>query len=247
MTQALAVCALQLRLLLRQRAILGIVAVWVLQLAILYQVGERGRLVAFQINILVADILVVAMAGGLIADDATLGTFPFLLSHAIDRSAFLIGKLVCVVLLVFVCVECAQAATLFVPSAVVTARGARGASFLQVSTLCAARIVALAAVTAWMSVTLSNRYLVAIGALSYCYGAEVVLHLVLQPESLGLRIVESLLPWRHSFDVAAIGAFSGALEVNRLMVVIAQPLVWTGLFGALSLRILRRRDLRADV
>jgi hypothetical protein len=70
---------------------------------------------------------------------------------------------------------------------------------------------------------------------------------VLQPESLGLRIVESLLPWRHSFDVAAIGAFSGALEVNRLMVVIAQPLVWTGLFGALSLRILRRRDLRADV
>jgi ABC-type transport system involved in multi-copper enzyme maturation permease subunit len=249
MAQTLAIARLQLTLLSRKRFILALVALWLIRLVFVLELGRSGVSLPLLLpSLYLADLLVVVMACGLVADDAERGTFPFVLSHGIDRRTFLTGKLLPVVALAIAFSILAHAATLILLPAPKLG-GVAGASgrLVLASGLSLVRILVVTAVTAWMAVLFTNRYVASIAALAYIYGLSWLLQSVLSPASPGVWLAESLLPWRDSFDRAAAGLLSGSVSPGTIAVSAAQPLVYAVLFGVLAERSLSQRDLaRAD-
>lgn len=248
MPQTLGIAGLQLKLLLRKRVILALVTVWIIQALLAVQLGSGVVLRLLLPTLLVADLLVIVMACGMIADDADQGTFPFVLSHGIERRTFLAGKLLPIVALALVFSALAHAATLLVvrsaqPTSVTLIVG----QLALASGVSLVRILIVGAVTAFMAVVLTNRYLAAVASLAYIYGLGVLLRSVLSPQSPGVWLAESLLPWRDNFDRLAVGLFSSKVAAGTLAASIAQPLLYAIILGALAVVILHRRDLtRAD-
>jgi hypothetical protein len=249
-SQTLGIAGLQLKLLSRKRFILALVTVWLIRLVLVLEMGRSGgpALPLLLPSFYVTDLLVIVMACGLIADDADYGTFPFVLSHGIDRRTFLAGKLLPVVVLALAFAALAHTATLLMmPSGEATGVAVAAGRLAMASGLSLVRILVVGAVTAWMAVTFTNRYVASIGTLLYVYGLASLLQALLTPQSPGVWIAESFLPWRDSFDRAAAGLFSGGIAAGTLVTSAIQPLIYAALFGALALRALGRRDLaRAD-
>lgn len=250
MPQTLAIAGLQLKLLSRKRFILALVTVWLIRVVLVMELGRSGVSLPLLIpSLYITDLLVIVMACGLIADDAEQGTFPFVLSHGLDRRTFLLGKLLPVVVLAVVFSTLAHTATLVMMRSGDAASVPAAAGRLVIASgLSLVRILVVAAVTAWMAVMFTNRYLASIGALLYVYGLAYVLQSILSPGSPGVWLAESVLPWRDSFDRAAAGLFSsGSVASATLAVSLVQPLFYAVIFGALAVRSLERRDLtRAD-
>jgi ABC-type transport system involved in multi-copper enzyme maturation permease subunit len=249
MAQTLALAGLQLTLLSRKRFILALVTIWLVRLVFVLELGRSGVSLPLLLpSLYVADLLVVAMACGLIADDAERGTFPFVLSHGIDRTTFLAGKLLPVIAIAMAFSILAHAATLvLMPSH--GASGVAGAAgrLVLASGLSLVRILVVTTVTALTAVLFTNRYLAAIGALVYVYGLSWLLQSLLSPSSPGVWLAESFLPWRDSFDRAAAGLLTSGVASGTLIVSVVQPLVYAVIFGALAARVLAQRDLaRAD-
>lgn len=245
--QVLGIAGLQLTLLMRKRFILALVTLWLVRLVILLQLGPTGAVPMLIPSLHIADLLVVVMACGFIADDAEAGTFAFVLSHGIDRRTFLVGKLIPVVCLALAFSMLAHVATLWMtrsPEAT-TVAGYAG-RLAAASGLSLARILVVAALTVFLAVTLTNRYLVAMATLLFIYGLPSVLHSLLSPQSSGVWILESLLPWRDSFDRAAVALFTAGIAAGTLASCVVQPLLYALFFGALTVRALERRDLFAS-
>ena len=247
MSQILAIAGLQLKLLSHKRFILALVAVWIVRLVLVVELGRSNVSLPLLLpSLYITDLLVIVMACGLIADDAERGTFAFVLSHGIDRRMYLAGKLLPVIGLATAFAVLAHVATvLMTPSAAggPASPAAVAGRLIIGSAMSLARILVVTAVTAWMAVALTNRYLASMGALLYVYGLAYLVQSVLSPQSAGAWLAESLLPWRDNFDRLAAMLFSGRLEAAPLATAIVQPLVYATLFGVLAVRTLGRRDL----
>lgn len=242
--QVLGIASLQLKLILRKRFILVLLGAWVLHASIVMQEGRGGPVLMLLPTLFVTDLLVVVMACGLIADDADHGTFPFVLSHGIDRSAFLLGKLLPVVVLAIafsVLAHTTTVSTMRFPEG--TSRAVVSGRIATASGMSLVRILVLTTVTALMAVAFTNRIQAAMAALFYAYGVPYLLHAWLSPQQPGVWLAESILPWRDSFDRALAGLLSGGIAPGRLATSVAQPLIYAIVFGAIAVHFLRRRDL----
>jgi len=247
--QMLAIAGLQLKLLLRKRFILALVTVWLVRVVLVVELGRSGVFLPLLIPTLyITDLLVIVMACGLIADDAERGTFPFVLSHGIDRRTFLVGKLLPVVALTFGFSILAHIATLaMMPSHQATSVAVAAGRLVMASGMSLVRILVVTAMTALMAVMFTNRLVASIGTLLYVYGLAYVVQSILSPRSPGVWLAESFLPWRDSFDRVGAGLFSSGIAAGTLAASVVQPLLYAVFFGALAMRTLRRRDLtRAD-
>ncbi len=245
MPQMLGVARLQLTLLLRKRFILALVTLWLTQAVLALELGRSGvSLPLLNPTLQITDLVVIVMACGLIADDAERGTFPFVLSHGIDRRTFLVGKLLPVVVLALGFSFLAHIATLaMVPSHQATSVAVAAGRLLMASGMSLVRILVVTAVTAWMAVMFTNRYVASIGTLVYVYGLAYVVESIFSPQSPGVWLAESFLPWRDSFDRVAAGLFSSGIAAGPLAASLVQPLLYAVFFGALAVRTLERRDL----
>lgn len=243
--QTLGVAGLQLKLMARKRFILVLATISCVSLLMDYQL--RGSLNPVRLlvsSFLITDLLVIGMTCGLIAEDADLGTFPFVLAHGIDRRTFLTGKLLPVVGVAFLFSAVSHAATLGLshpgePLGIASASGRLAAACV----LSLSRILVVAAVTAFMAVALTNRSKACIAALFVTYGVVYGLQLAVSARDSSVWFWETLLPWRDNFERAVDSVFSRGITIQTLAAAIVQPLVYAVIFGALALRVLRRRDL----
>ncbi|MBI4474247.1 MAG: ABC transporter permease subunit [Acidobacteria bacterium] len=244
MPQALGVARLQLKLLMRKRFILVLAALWLIHVILVLELGRTALALLVIPSFQIPDLLVIAMACGLIADDAEHGTFPFMLSHPIERRTFLLGKLLPVVVLTLGVAVVAHTATVVIMRTYETASIAISAGPLVMAySLSLARILVVTGITAWMAVTFTNRYMAAIGSLLYVYGFPYMLQSLLSPQSPGVGLAESFLPWRDSFERVAAGLFSRETTAGMLAAAVVQPLLYAAIFGVLAARTFERRDL----
>ena len=243
----LTIARLQLKLALQKRFILVLVALWAVHVSLVVQLGRAGASLVLSLLVpafFVTDLLVIVLASGLIADDAEQDTFPFILSHGIERSTFLWGKLLMIVAL-------AMGFALFAHVAILTLAPTQGpknysvlaSQLVLAATMSFARIVAVASVTAFAAVLLVHRPAAAVAALGYAYGLPSIVHAIFQPRTPGAVVAESVCLWRDSFDRAAGGLFSGVVNYGAVAGAIVQPLAYAAVFAFLASRSLQRRDL----
>lgn len=244
-SQTLGVAGLQLKLMARKRFILVLLTLWFLNLLLDAQLDRSVSAVRLLLSsLLVSDFLVIGMTCGLIADDAEQETFPFVLSHGIERRVFLLGKLLPVVAVVLLFATLSHAAILAVTQsgAALSVAAASGRLFAA-AVMSLARILVIAGVTAFMAVMVTNRSLACVGSLVYVYGLGYGLQRVVLADSPGVWVWETLMPWRDNFERAISRLFSGGIAPQTLGAAVVQPLVYAAVFGVLAERRLRRRDL----
>lgn len=245
-SQALAITELQFKLLLHKRIVLALVIGWILQLLVI--VSARSSIdpsFGYRVTSGVTDWLVILMASGVIADDAERGTFSLVLSHGIERSVFMAGKLSSIVAIALLFSLLGQVVTiwLIVRGDATVSLAVLGPRIIPAVCLSLVRILVVATATACVAVAATNRHLAALGAFVYVYGLSLLVRRIFGLKDVWLGIVDSFLPWRSDFDRVVASAFSSDVEIGRLAAATLQPLLYAILFGVLALRLLERRDL----